>query len=86
LTKDRLSASSLDKERFVTTIELNNVLRAEEVLAKELAEYAGLWVAVRDHSVVASADSMGELLDRVNPEGLDRILEVAKEPTAGCFF
>lgn len=70
----------------MTAIELDCTLRAEEVLAKELAEYAGLWVAVRDHSVVASADSMGELLDRVNPEGLDRILEVSKEPTAGCFF
>jgi hypothetical protein len=70
----------------MTTIELDNTLRAEEVLAKELAEYAGRWVAVRDHSVVASADSMGELLDRVNPEGLDRILEVSEEPTAGCFF
>ncbi len=70
----------------MTTMELKSTLRAEEVLAKELAGYAGLWVAVRDHSVVASADSLGELIDRVNPEGLDRILEVSEEPTAGCFF
>jgi hypothetical protein len=70
----------------MTTIELDSTLRAEEVLAKEMAGYAGLWVAVRDHRVVASADSMGELLKRVNPEGLDRILEVSEEPAAGCFF
>jgi hypothetical protein len=70
----------------LTTTELDYTLRAEEVLAEELAGYAGLWVAVRDHNVVASANSLGELVDRVNPEGLDRILEVSKEPTAGCFF
>ena len=70
----------------MSTAELNRTLRAEEVLAKELAQYAGRWVAVRDHRVVASADSLGELLSRVNPEGLDRILEVSEEPTAGGFF
>jgi hypothetical protein len=41
---------------------------------------------VSDHRVVASADSLGGLLSRVNPEGLDRILEVSREPEAGCFF
>lgn len=66
--------------------ELSAALKAEEVLAQELAGYAGLWVAVRDHSVVASANSMGELVSLVNPEGIDRILEVSTEPTAGCFF
>jgi hypothetical protein len=70
----------------LTTTELDYTLRAEEVLAEELAGYAGLWVAVRDHSVVASANSLGELVNLVNPEGLDRILEVSTEPTAGCFF
>jgi len=70
----------------MSTAELDLTLRAEEVLAKELAEYAGRWVAVSDHRVVASADSLGDLLTRVNPEELDRILEVSEEPTAGCFF
>jgi len=70
----------------MSTVELDRTLRAEEVLAEELAKYAGLWVAVRDHSVVASAASLGELLASVSPEGLDRILEVSEEPTAGCFF
>lgn len=70
----------------MTPIELKNTLKAEEGLAQELIEYAGRWVAVRDHSVVASADSLGDLLSRVSPEGLDRILEVAEDPHTGCFF
>jgi hypothetical protein len=71
----------------VTTTELNAALVAEEVLAEELSRYAGLWVAVdKDRSVVASANSLEDLLDRVDPEGLDRILEVSKEPAANCFF
>ncbi|HET9676066.1 MAG TPA: DUF5678 domain-containing protein [Solirubrobacterales bacterium] len=69
-----------------STAELDLTLKAEEILADELAGYAGCWVAVRDHRVVASADSLGELLSRVNPEGLDRILEVSRDPKAGCFF
>lgn len=66
--------------------ELNQALRAEEVLAKELGEYAGRWVAITDRSIVASANTLEDLLDRVDPEGLDRILEVATEPVAGCFY
>ena len=70
----------------MTTMELNAVLMAEEVLAEELSRYAGCWVAVADRSVVASANSLEDLLDRVDPEGLDRILEVSEKPTASCFF
>jgi hypothetical protein len=68
------------------TAELNAALMAEEVLAQKLREYAGSWVAVKDRSIVASANSLEELLDRVDPEGLDRILEVSAEPVAGCFY
>lgn len=71
----------------MTTVELTKALRAEEILAQELLGYAGRWVAIRDRSVVIAADSLEELLDRVvDPGGLDRILEVSREPTAGCFF
>ncbi|MGH2974737.1 MAG: DUF5678 domain-containing protein [Solirubrobacterales bacterium] len=70
----------------MTPTELDQALRAEEVLAQELAEYAGRWVAIKDRSVVAIANSLDALLERVDPAGLDRILEVSEEPTAGCFF
>lgn len=70
----------------MTPTELDRALRAEEILAKELAGYAGRWVAISDRSIVASANSLEELLSRVDPEGLDRIFEVATEPVAGCFY
>jgi len=71
----------------MTPAELHAALEAEEVLAQELGEYAGLWVAVgKDRSIVDSATSIEDLLTRVDPEGLDRILEVSKRPLAGCFY
>ena len=70
----------------MTPAELDQALRAEEALARELREYAGRWVAVRDRSVVASANSLNDLLDHVDPSGLDRILEVSKDPIAACLY
>ena len=70
----------------MTAAELDQALSAEESLAKELAGYAGCWVAIADRSVIASANSLEDLLDRVDPEGLDRILQVAGEPVAGCLY
>ncbi len=71
----------------MTAAELSAALEAEESLAQELTGYAGLWVAVgADRSVIDSAPTLEELLTRVDPEGLDRILEVAEQPVAGCFY
>lgn len=58
---------------------------AEEGLAKELADYAGRWVAVKDRAVVASAGSLEDLLACVDLQRLDRILEVAAEPVARLY-
>jgi hypothetical protein len=71
---------------IVTTEELNKALEAEEVLARELAGYAGRWVAIHDRAIVADADSLEELLDRVDPGGLDRIFEVPRETVASCLY
>ena len=70
----------------MTPTEIDQALRAEEVLARELAEYAGRWVAIKDRSVVAIANTLDALLERVDPAGLDRILEVSSEETAGCLY
>lgn len=71
----------------MTTIELDRAVQAEEVLARELAGYAGRWVAIdADRAIVDSANTLEELLERVDPGGLDRILEVSEQPAAGCFF
>lgn len=71
----------------MTTIELDEALRAEEVLARELAEYAGRWVAVRDRSIVESAETLENLLELVNDPGeFDRIFEVSSEAVAACLY
>jgi hypothetical protein len=71
----------------MTRAELNAALEAEEVLARELAGYAGRWVAVgKDRSIVDSANTIEELLTRVDPGGLDRILEVSREPIEACLY
>ena len=71
----------------MTDLELQEALRAEESLAQEMSRYAGRWVAVdKDRAIVDSAPTIEELLTRVEPEGLDRILEVSREPTSACFY
>jgi hypothetical protein len=70
----------------MTTIELEDALRAEEVLARELAEYPGRWVAIQDHAIVADAESIEELLQSVDPGELDRIIEVSREPVEACLY
>jgi hypothetical protein len=71
----------------MTPAELHATLEAEEVLAQELAGYAGLWVAVgRDRTVIDSATTFDELLTRVDTGGLDRILEVPREAVEACLY
>jgi hypothetical protein len=71
----------------MTSAELHTALESEEVLAQELAGYAGLWVAVdKDRSIVDSATTLEELLTRVDAGGLDRILEVPREPVEACLY
>jgi hypothetical protein len=70
----------------MTALELDQALKAEEVLAQELSRYAGAWVAIRDHSVVTSAPTLEDLLNLVDPGGLDRIIEVSGETVAGCLY
>jgi hypothetical protein len=70
----------------MTLAELNQALKVEEVLAQELSGYAGRWVAILDRSIVDSADTLEEMLDRVDPGGLDRIFEVPRETVASCLY
>lgn len=62
-----------------------HALAAEERFAETLAAHSGEWVAVRDHVVVASANTLQELIDRVDTNDVDRILEVTKD-SAGAFL
>lgn len=60
-------------------------VKAEQQLAGTLGEYAGQWVAVRDHSVTDHSDTLRGLLDRIDTTSVDRIFEVPQQG-AGCFF
>jgi hypothetical protein len=60
---------------------------AEHTLAHTLDEYKGLWVAIRDHAVVASAETLGELREQIEGEFAEvEVLHVASDPHAACFF
>jgi Family of unknown function (DUF5678) len=65
---------------------ITKALEAEELLAAKLSEYAGEWVAIRDHEVAEHAPTLRELLDSVEGTEVDRIFEVSDEASTGCFF
>lgn len=64
-------------------MDIERELEAEKRLAKELADYVGMWVAVRDHKVVASAPSLTELLEQVDSLNVEGVFQVFEGP---CFF
>jgi hypothetical protein len=65
--------------------DLSDLLQEEKNLAIKLEGYIGQWVAVRDHQVVSNAGTLRALLDQVNPEQIDRVLEVP-EDSGSCYF
>jgi hypothetical protein len=73
--------------------EMADVLRqqiaAERELSTRLRDHAGEWVAVRDHDVVAHAQTLEELMERVRDtkeEGTVEVFEVSTEPESAYFF
>jgi hypothetical protein len=60
---------------------------AERALADTLEQYSGEWVAIHDHVVVASAETLGELREQIEDEGKKvEIFRVASDPHVACFF
>ena len=66
---------------------LEQEIQAEKVLAGELEKYAGEWVAVRQHEVLAHAGSLEELLEQIKKEQaeVDGVFQVPESGFA-CFF
>lgn len=62
------------------------ILEAEKSLGETFPDYAGQWVAVRNHAVIEHAPSLNGLLGRVDPERVDRIQHVASEKIKFCIF
>jgi hypothetical protein len=62
-------------------------IRAEEALGFELVQYAGKWVAVQDHKVVASEETLRTLVDRLNGQrDTAEIFRVREDPTTPCHY
>lgn len=61
-------------------------LEAERQLSVDLEEYAGCWVAVKDHRVAHKADTLKNLLIEIRGKEVDRILQVAEETGSAAFF
>jgi aryl-alcohol dehydrogenase-like predicted oxidoreductase len=60
---------------------------AERELADTLDQYSGQWVAIRDHAVVASAETLEELREQIEAQDESvEIFRVARHPHAACFF
>jgi hypothetical protein len=61
-------------------------IEAETQLGDALKDYAGKWVAVREHVVVAHADTLKALLEQIAEQEVEAVLEVPEDHTAVCFF
>lgn len=62
-------------------------ISAEEQLAQTLEQFAGRWVAVRDHAVVANSATLEGLLEQIEEAGEElEVFQVAEDPHAACFF
>lgn len=55
---------------------LRQQIAAEAELAERLREYAGKWVAVRNHEVVVHAPTLEELMEKVHGTGQEASVEV----------
>ncbi len=62
-------------------------IAAETELNDRLAEYAGRCVALRDHKIVADADTLRELLDQTKDQSAEiEVVQVADDPHVACFY
>jgi len=61
-------------------------VRAEELLSERLNGFQGQWVAVRDHTVVESAPTISELMERLDGTEVEAVFEVPAEAGITCFF
>ena len=61
-------------------------IAAETELNDRLAEYAGQWVALRDHKIVAVADSLKDLHAQIQDSSEIEVVQVADDPHVACFY
>jgi len=70
----------------MTVAELREFQEAEGALSVRLERYAGKWVAVRDHEVIAAADSPSELIEQLRGQEYEAMFGFPEHGGGGCFF
>jgi hypothetical protein len=75
-----------DPEEMSLSEVLQEQVRAEVRLSRLLAQYRGKWVAVRNHEVVEDADTLDELVDRVETDEVDAVFAVPTKRISAAFF
>jgi hypothetical protein len=65
---------------------LHREVQAERDLSRRLEEYIGKWVAVRNHEVVADANTLDQLLRIITPDDVDAVFEVAGQAGTAKFY
>jgi hypothetical protein len=69
---------------------LHREVEAERELSRQvrlrLDEYKGKWVAVSDHEVVASANTLDELLNIIRADDVDAVLRVTKRTATAAYY
>lgn len=72
----------------MTVAEIDKALEAERELGLSLDQYAGEWVGVCDHEVVAHAATLEELIEQLEASEKTEVeaIQVPTDPGAACFF
>lgn len=70
----------------MTVHELDQAVEAEERLSHALEQYAGQWVAIADHAVIAHAETLEDLLAQVEGQEVERVQQVPEHTGIACFF
>lgn len=71
----------------MNAVELARHVDTDDHVGVELMDYAGEWVAVRDHAVFQHAATLDQLFELI--QGYEReveVLRVPEQPGAACFF
>lgn len=61
-------------------------IQAEKDFGKVLDQYAGQWVAVDGHDVVAHAATLQDLLGQIEEKQVETVFQVVEDGNSACFY
>lgn len=75
-----------DRGFLTTSGTLQREIAAEQALGGTLERFAGSWVALREHQVVADAPTLDELLRKIEGMPVEGVMQVPTDHDTVCFF